>query len=64
MEAHAGIMFVVYVCGHFEKLLASDILLGLIVPPIETLIAYFLSVDEQIQAQFKVTVINGKIGPT
>lgn len=52
------------ICGHFEKLLASDTLLGLVVPPIGTLITSFLFVDEQTEAQFKVTVINGKIGPT
>lgn len=53
-----------YICGHFEKLLASDTLLGLLVPPIGTLITSFIFVDEQTESQFKVTVINGKIGPT
>lgn len=52
------------ICGHFEKLFASDTLLGLVVPLIGTLITSFLFVDEQTEAQFKVTVINGKIGPT
>lgn len=61
LDDHTGIMFGIYV-GTLKSSLLQ--ILGLLVPPIGTLIISFLFVDEQTESQFKVTVINGKIGPT